>query len=110
MPVKQSFFHFTPSPSPDVASYIIAMEEVPREPDLNSQIWNVGKPDPDSADGKIHIDLTTLDGMTSKDGVYNIGVAAVDDADNTSSFAVARDVAIDFVAPDPPTDPQVVRV
>ena len=48
------------------------------------------------------VDLSTLPGMTSNDGVYNLGVTAIDDAGNESSMSRAENVPLDFAAPDSP--------
>ena len=59
-------------------------------------------PNPGDIGNVTSIDLSTLDGMTTKDGTYNIGITAIDDAGNESSMSIVEGVALDFVAPDPP--------
>ena len=110
MPVKSTYLTFKPSTSPDVVGYILYMEESPNPIDVNtSESWDIGNPPVEGVDGKVHYDLTQLDGMTTKDGTYNFGVAAVDDVGNSSSLLLIKDVALDFVAPNPPTEGAVVR-
>lgn len=46
--------------------------------------------------------LHELDGVTSLDGVYNIGVTAVDTIGNESDITTLNKVILDFIAPDPP--------
>lgn len=99
--VKSIVISFPPSASPDVASYKLYMEEQPNPVTYQSQNWNIGK--------NTSVDLSTLEGMTSKDGTYNIGVAAVDSAGNESSMSTKEGVVLDFVAPDPPGEITVSR-
>ncbi len=109
MAVKPTFLTFTPSDSPDVEGYNLYMEESPNAIDVNSsQKWDLGNPLVES-DGKIKVDLTTLDGMTTRDGIYNLGLAAYDEVGNESSLMLLNDVALDFIAPNPPTDGAIVR-
>lgn len=92
--VKIVTITFPPSGSPDVAGYKLYMEESPTQVGYGSQSWDLG-PDTD-------IDLSTLAGMTTKDGIYNLGVVAIDGAGNESSMSILEGVVLDFVAPDPP--------
>lgn len=54
--------------------------------------------------------VSDLPGMSQVDGVYNIGVAAVDDAGNEASLSIAENVSLDFFAPDPVSDLKIVRL
>jgi len=94
MKLKGLTISFPPSPSPDVVGYKLYMIESDQELTYESDSWALGN--------NTEIDLSTLDGMTTKDGTYNIGVTAVDDAGNESSMSVLEGVAVDFVSPDPP--------
>jgi len=51
-----------------------------------------------------------LPGITTTDGVYNLGITAVDDAGNESSFSLINDVPLDFLAPDAPGEITIIRV
>jgi len=91
--VKELQLSFPPSPSPDVVGYKLYMVESPAVVDYNSESFDLGN--------NTTIDMASLPGMTTKDGVYNIGVTAVDDAGNESSMSKADNIPLDFVAPDP---------
>lgn len=101
MKVQNVTISFPPSDSPDVIGYKLYVEEAPAELSYDSESWDVGN--------ETSIDLSLLDGMTTKDGLYNLGVTAVDDAGNESSMSVASDVPLDFDAPNPPGGIVVTR-
>lgn len=98
--VKSVIMKFPASRSADVVSYRLYMEEVPTSVTYSSEVFNIIE-EPDD-DGIITVDLSTIPGMTTKDGIYNFGVSSVDDAGNESSLSLINDVTIDFIAPDPP--------
>jgi hypothetical protein len=103
---------FRPSASADVVSYNLYVEPVPNQPDYDTSIsYDLAQPVPDSETGKASVNLATLfaDGRV-EDGVYNIGIAAVDDAGNISPMDILTNVPLDFVAPDAPTETEVVRI
>lgn len=113
--VKGIILAITASTSPDVVGNKLYMvdENLPlvRDADGNvpgAQVFDLGKPAPDP-DGKTRWDLAKLPNMTTNDGVYNLGVAAVDDAGNESSFLEIPSVPLDFVAPNAPTDGVIER-
>lgn len=67
---------------------------------------DLGKPAPD-AQGFISVDLSTLPATAALDGVYDLAVTAYDDAvplPNESSFMTLENAALDFVAPEPPSE------
>jgi hypothetical protein len=117
--VKSATLWFAPATghdTPEIEGYKMYMLDSPlaltRDPDGSvpgSEAFDLGKPviDPD---GKCRVDLSILPGMTTKDGVYNMGIVAVDDAGNESSFFELLDVAVDFDAPDPVTSAGITRV
>lgn len=92
--VKNMIMRFGASDSPDVASYRMYMEEAPNDVTYESEMFDLGNVN--------EVDISKLPGMTTKDGVFNIGITAVDDAGNESSMSRANDVPFDFVAPNPP--------
>lgn len=109
MAVKPTFLTYTPSDSPDVNGYYLYMEEAPALVSAgSSQRWDIGNQAPE-ADGKVKYDITQLEGMTTKDGIYNLGLSAYDEVGNESSMFLINDVALDFVAPNPPTDGAIIR-
>ena len=99
--VKSTKISFQPSDSPDVVDYLlyVSPEDVPV--DYDAPVWSIGL-DPE-------VDLADLPGMTTMDGVYNIGITALDDAGNESSMSIAEGVALDFLAPNPPGAISIVR-
>ena len=94
MKVKSLVLSFEPSPSPDVVGYVLYMEEAPNPVTYESQSWDIGT--------LTTIDISTLEGMTTKNGTYNLGITAMDSAGNESSMSKSEGVVLDFVAPDPP--------
>lgn len=99
--IKNAVLSFPPSDSPDVVGYLMYMEEAPAEVNYDSPSWDLGN--------ETTIDLETLDQMTTKDGFYNIGIVAVDDAGNESSMSLIGDVPLDFAAPNPPGSITITR-
>jgi len=93
--IKNVTVRFQPSNSPDVVGYRLYMEEAPVAVSKVSQAWDLGD--------VTSIELSTLKDMITKDGVYNIGITAIDDDGNESSISVAGDVPLDFIPPDPPS-------
>lgn len=99
--VKDVNLSFPGSGSPDVVGYKLYIEAVPAPITYDSQSYDLGN--------STSVDMSTLPGMTSQDGVYNLGITAVDDAGNESSFSLINDVPLDFAAPDPPGEITIVR-
>jgi hypothetical protein len=97
-----------PSGSPDVVSYNLYYVDTGNVLDHNSPKIDLGMPAVNPDDGKMHIDVSTLGVFT--DDRYDIGMTAVDDAGNESEMVKKLDVPFDFVAPDAPTDLEVVVV
>jgi len=103
---------FKPSGSQDVVNYNLYYK--PDEPniDLNKnnsvEVIDIGKPVPD-ADGFCHIQLDTLPELAGLDGMYDLGVASVDDAGNVSPLLTTglMDVSLDFLAPSPPSEASI---
>ncbi len=100
--VKSVTMSFPPSSSADVVGYKMYMEESPSPVTDQSQMYDLGL--------NTSIDLSTLPGMTTNDGIYNLGITAVDDAGNESGMTVLNDVALDFVAPDAPGEITITRL
>lgn len=114
--IKGTILAITASDSPDVTGYKLYMvdEGVPLVRDFagnvdGAQVFDLGDSLPYQDDGKIRWDLATLPSMTTNDGVYDLGIAAVDDAGNESSFLIIPSVPLDFVAPNAPTDGTIER-
>ena len=92
--VKDVILTFPPSGSPDVVGYKLYVQLANDPVTYDSESWDLGL--------NTTIDIATLPGMTTKDDIYNLGVTAVDEAGNESSFSLINNVPLDFVAPDPP--------
>ena len=107
MKIKSKEIKFTPSPSLDVVTNKLYVEEVADGSELNydSQNWDVGNIAL-AEDGKIHVDLSVY--CEGYDGIYDIGIAAVDDGGNESDMQVLNSVPLDFIAPDPVSDLELI--
>lgn len=110
--IKSVILNFNASGSSDVAGYALYVEDAPNPPDRsNSKRIDLGNPSPD-ADGVIKVELSAIAEVTTLDGTYNLGVVSVDDAGNESSMLTEgiQNVALDFSAPNPPTNASVSYV
>lgn len=112
MSVKLWFYK---SASPDVVKYELYMVDkgVPLErlddgTVAGATVFDLGLPVADG-NNKMWVELEELKGITDKDGVFDFGVSAIDDAGNPSSFLEITNVSLDFVAPDAPTGGGIVR-
>jgi hypothetical protein len=101
MKIQELTISFAPSPSPDVAGYKLYVELAPDAVHYGSESFDLGK--------TTTVNLAELPGMTSKSGVYNLGITAVDSVGNESSMSLASNVDLDFLAPDPPGKIEVIR-
>lgn len=90
--IKDVTLSFPPSDSADTVGYKLYLEIAPAEVTHASPGYDLGN--------NTSVLLNTLLGTI--DGVYNIGVAAVDDVGNESDFSLMNDVPLDFVPPAPP--------
>ena len=103
---------FRPSASQDVESYRLYLK--PDEPNVqltkdNAVIQtNLGNPAPDT-DGFIKVNMQTIPDLENLDGMYDLGVAAIDDAGNASPLLLQglADISLDFLAPSPPSEASV---
>jgi hypothetical protein len=103
--IKSVVLTFNASGSSDVAGYALYVEDAPNPPTRNSKRIDLGNPSPDS-NGVIEVELSAISEVTTLDGTYNLGVVSVDDAGNESSMLTEgiQNVALDFTAPNPPTN------
>ena len=90
--IKECILTFPPSPSPDVVGYKLYKEDAGTEVTHESSGYGlIGTT----------VDLSSvLPGDT--DGIYNLGIVAVDDVGNESDFSLMNNVPLDFVPPEPP--------
>lgn len=95
--IQEKTIRFTPSPSPDVVTNRLYIEEAPAQVTYDSQFFDIGN---EVTDGYVVVNVAALAGMQNVDGIFNIGVAAVDDIGNESDMRVASNVPLDFVPPE----------
>jgi len=100
--VKNVTLSFPASGSKDVVGYKLYMEVVPNKVTYESPSFDLGT--------RTSVDLATLPNISTTDGVYNLGITAVDDASNESSFSLISDVPLDFLAPDAPGEITIIRI
>jgi len=101
--LKSATLKFPASGSPDVQGYRMYVEPEGIPVTYDSSAFDLGKNE--VMEGEVTYivtDLSGIPGLTTKDGIYNIGVVAVDDAGNESSMSTLDSVPLDFMAPDPP--------
>jgi hypothetical protein len=102
--IIEKLIRFLPSDSPDVVTnklYYAVAPEVLTYDSLNVDVGNT----PDG-DGYIVVDLSVH--FPGVDEVYNLAVAAIDDGGNESDMKLANDVPLDFVAPNPVGDIEIL--
>jgi len=108
--VKSAKIRFAPSPSPDVVSHNLYVEEAPNPVTYDSTHFDIGNDRvTDQGVEYVEVDLSTVPGMLTTDGVYNIGVSPVDDAGNLGTMSKLADVPLDFSAPDAVGELVVIR-
>jgi hypothetical protein len=100
--IKNVTISFTASDSPDVVGYKLYVEEVPAVVTYASPSFDMGN--------TTSVDLSTLDLLVSKKGVFNLGVSAVDSVGNESDMSLSNDVPLAFVAPNPPGVIVITRI
>ena len=95
------YIDFPPSTATDVVEYRLFYEPSPGPVTQASPWVSLGNPPP--VGGIITVDVTTIPDFAEIDGVFELGLAAVDDAGNVSeALTVAHSVPLDFVAPPAP--------
>jgi len=99
--VKTVTLVFEPSTSADVVGYKLYIEQTPTEVSYQSQSFDLGN--------NTDVNLAEVEGIGILSGTYNFGITAVDDTGNESDFVFLSDVKVDLVAPNAPTNPQIVR-
>lgn len=104
---------FFGSGSPDVVGYKLYYVEAASAPadgvDYNCLSVDLGMPAVNPDTGKMTVDLVAL-GVFTNEANYNLGIVAVDDVGNESSMEKLLDVPFDLVAPDAPTEAEVIRI
>jgi|GEM_PF-2868237 hypothetical protein len=88
---------FTPSPSPDVVTNKLYIEEAPNQVTYDSLSFDLGNV---VTGGFVVVNIAALEGMQNIDGIFNIGVAAIDDIGNESDMRISPNVPLDFVPPE----------
>jgi len=95
--VKGFVIKFAPSDSEDVVTNKLYVQESPTAVSYDSESFDVGNT---AVAGFVSVDMQKL--LPDVDSVYNIGVAAVDDAGNESDLSIKNNVPLDFAAPAAP--------
>lgn len=97
--VGQKTIRFLQSDSPDVVTNKMYVEASvsPSNLTYDSTSFDVGNTaDPD---GYVYVNLG--DYLAGYDGIFDIGIAAVDDTGNEADMSTAFNVPLDFQAPNP---------
>ena len=108
-----AMLRFRPSGSQDVVGYSLYYKpDDPAQPltkDNPAAIVHLGNPDVNVDDGFIHVDLQAMPELAGLEGMYDLGVAAVDGAGNISPLLTTglADISLDFLAPSPPSEASV---
>lgn len=92
--IKSKVLSFGSSDSPDVVSYKLYVAAAGEDLTYESEAFDLGM--------VTSVDLSAIPALTAKDGVFSIGVTAIDDGGNESDMSVVNGVALDFLAPNPP--------
>jgi hypothetical protein len=95
--IKSKVIRFAPSDSPDVVTNKLYVEPTGTPLTYDSTSFDVGNLP--QGDGTVHVDLSIL--FPDYDGIYDLGIAAVDDGGNEADMVTVTDVPLDFVAPNP---------
>ena len=91
--IKSVSLTFPPSPSPDVVGYRLYMDLQDVAVTHDSPFFDLP--------GTTDINLAEVLPSTT-DGIYNLGIVAIDDVGNESDFSLISDVPLDFVPPESP--------
>jgi len=87
--IKTVRLSFPPSTSTDVVGYKLYIETSPTEITYNSPSYDLGN--------KTSVRLNKI--LKRTEGVFNLGVVAVDSASNESDFSLIYNVHLDFIPP-----------
>lgn len=100
--MRQIFIDFPPSVATDVVGYKLYYSESPGV-DFDAPSIDLGNEAPDPGTGLISVDISNVPEFNGIDGVYDLGLVAVDDSGlESTTMTVAPNVPLDFVAPDAP--------
>ena len=90
--ISTKILSFPASTSPDVIKYHLYIAEYPTVVDYDSEVYDLGN--------TTSVDLKQI--LSSKEGIFNIGITAVDDNYNESDMTLLDNVPLDFMPPNPP--------
>lgn len=102
--VGEKFFYWDASTASDVAGYRVYAAQAGAGIDYDTPSVDVGNVT------EVNIGELANDGyapLVDADGVFDLGVAAVDDMGNESHISIVANVPLDFVPPAAPTNPYV---
>ncbi len=98
MAVKSKTLRWSPSVAQDVVGYNLYIEEAPNPVVATSTKIELGNVN----------EVVLNDHLNDIDGTYNLGLSARDDGDNEGPITVMNDVPLDFIAPDAPTNLEII--
>lgn len=100
--MRQIFIDFPPSVAADVVRYKLYYAESPGV-GFDDSFIDLENESPDPDTGLISIDISNVPEFDGIDGVYDLGLVAVDDSGlESTTMTVAPAVPLDFVAPAAP--------
>lgn len=100
MKIAERKIKLLPSDAPDVVDHRFYYIEAPAVVTFDSDFVSIGNTL--DIDGYLNADLSVLLQAAALDGVFNVGVAGVDDVGNESPMSKASNFPLDFVAPPVP--------
>lgn len=92
--IKAKTLSFESSTSPDVVGYRLYVAAEGEELTYDSEVLDLGM--------ETTVNLGAVPALASKDGIFTIGITAVDDGGNESDMTTMGGVPLDFQAPNPP--------
>jgi len=92
--IKVRTLAFESSTSPDVVSYKLYVSPQGEGLTYDSEAIDLGN--------STAVNLSLIPALMSKDGIFDIGITAVDDSGNESDMSIIGEVPLDFQAPNPP--------
>ena len=97
---------FTQSDSGDVVSNRVRIVPANSPMTYDLAYDEIEPPPAPGTDGKTRIDLSTLQVAAGLDGLYDVGITAVDERGQESGFLMLEDGNFDFSPPSAPTEGQ----
>jgi hypothetical protein len=99
--VKNVDISWVASDSPDVVGYRFYYQDVDMFLDYDAPYVDLGN--------VTTINVAAVLELSGLDGIYNIGITAIDDAGNESAMSIAENIPLDLESPNAPGLITVVR-